>query len=676
MNLASPHTVHQFAREVHEIENLFIGMPDGTQLAARMWLPTDAVDQPVPALLEFLPYRKRDGTVVRDALTHPYLAGHGYACIRVDMRGNGDSDGLMRDEYTQQELDDAQAVIAWLASQAWCTGKVGMFGISWGGFNALQVAALRPPALAAIVTLCSTDDRYEDDIHYKGGTVLNENLGWAATMLAYSSRPPDPMIVGDRWRDMWLQRLEHEPFLLIDWLQHPHRDAYWKHGSVNQDIGAIQAAVLAVGGWNDAYTNAVPRLMRLLQSPRKAIIGPWAHKYPHFAVPGPRIGFLQEMLRWWDQHLKGIATGIMDEPDHRFYIMDAYRPGTFPEHIDGRWVGEPVWGEGQMGHTAWFLNPDRSMGEQPGAEQALSVCSAQTTGFDGGEYCIIWLGPEFPGDQREDDAGSLCFDSPVLQAPLDVVGQPMLDLCFSVDRPVAHVAVRLNDVWPDGAVSRISYHLQNLCMRASRETPSALVPGQRYRMKIKLDDIAWRVPAGHRLRVSISTSYFPMMWPAPEPVTLTVFTGASRIDVPVRQAVADEEAPVWQAPQAAAPVAMNEIQPGWHRREKTVDPATGETRLEIDDDFGEQELLPHGLRLHSVGRERYRIMPNDPLSAVMETHWTESQSRGEWQTRTETFARLSATTTHWQLWAKIEAYEGGQLVFSKTFEKEIERRLQ
>ena len=234
-------TIKNFPRKMKEVENFWIAMSDGVKLAARMWMPADAEKNPVPALLEYLPYRKRDGTIVRDALTHPYFAGHGYAAIRVDMRGNGDSDGLMQDEYAKQEQDDALEVIAWIARQKWCTGKVGMFGISWGGFNALQVAARKPPALKAIVTLCSTDDRYEDDIHYKGGSLLNENLGWAATMLAYSSRPPDPKIVGNQWRKMWMERLKNEPFLLIPWLKHPHRDAYWKHGSVCEDFGAIEA---------------------------------------------------------------------------------------------------------------------------------------------------------------------------------------------------------------------------------------------------------------------------------------------------------------------------------------------------------------------------------------------------------------------------------------------------
>jgi uncharacterized protein len=670
-----PNTVTSFPRKVKETENIFITLSDGTKLAARMWMPVDAAKHPVPALLEYLPYRKRDGTHVRDALTHPYLAGHGYACIRVDMRGNGDSDGLMEDEYTQRELDDAVEVIAWLASQRWCNGKVGMFGISWGGFNALQVAALRPPELKAIVTLCSTDDRYEDDIHFKGGTVLNENSGWAATMLAYSSRPPDPKIVGTKWKKMWLERLKNQPYLLATWLKHPHRDAFWKHGSISEDWSKITVPVLAVGGWNDAYSNAIPRMMKMLRCPRKAIIGPWAHKYPHFAVPHPQIGFLQEMLRWWDQHLKDSVTGIMSEADYRVYIMDAYKPGSFPDKIEGRWVNEHYWGMGNMSLKTWYLT-EKGISGAKGEEKRFSICSKQTTGFDGGEYCIIWLGPEFPGDQRQDDADSLTFDTPPLADDLDVVGQPMLNLEFSVNKPVAHVAVRLNDVWPSGEVSRITYHLQNLCMRESREYPTPLEPGKRYKMKIKMDDIAWRVPKGHRLRVSICTTYFPMMWPVAEPVTLTVYAGATEILVPVRKPLMAEKPVEWKEPEAAVPVKLRELVKASSTREITTNPETGAKQLGIVDDFGTQLIDEIGLEIRACGREAYSIMPDDPLSAVMETHWTEARKRGTWSVRTETYSRLTATRTHWKLWAKIDAFEGKKLIFTKEFNEDIERRLQ
>jgi predicted acyl esterase len=136
--------VTEFAYKVREIEHCLIPLKDGTQLAARIWLPEVAGLQTFPAILEYLPYRKRDGTAVRDALTHPWMAGQGYVCVRVDMRGNGESQGLMADEYLLQEQDDALEVIDWLCQQPWCDGKVGMMGISWGGFNGLQVAGRQP----------------------------------------------------------------------------------------------------------------------------------------------------------------------------------------------------------------------------------------------------------------------------------------------------------------------------------------------------------------------------------------------------------------------------------------------------------------------------------------------------------------------------------------------------
>jgi len=667
-------TVKKFPRKVREIENTFITLPDGTRLAARIWLPTDADKSQVPAILEYLPYRKRDGTHVRDALTHPYIAGHGYACVRVDMRGNGDSEGLLFDEYTQQELDDACDVIAWLRKQSWCSGNVGMMGISWGGFNSLQVAAMRPEGLKAIITLCSTDDRYTDDIHYKGGCLLNENLGWSATMFAYSSRPADPAVVGEAWRADWLARLENQPLLAIDWLKHPHRDAYWKHGSVNENFDAIEAAVLAVGGWNDAYTNAVPRLVGNLESPAKGIIGPWAHKYPHFAVPEPRIGFLQEALRWWDQWLKGINTQVENDPAFRTYIMDVRRPGGSVSRIPGRWVSDGQWPFDKGEVQRWHLNAG-GLAQEKGRATKLAHQSPQNVGGDGGEYCIIWLGPEFSGDQRHDDSGSLTFDSAPLAKPMDLVGAPELTLKFSADRPVAHVAVRLNSIWPDGAVSRLTYAVFNLCHRESHEHPQALEPGKVYTVKIKLDDVACALPKGHKLRVSLSTSYWPMIWPAPEPVTLQVHTAATFIDLPVRAARRSDTAPAFAAPEAAPPVKLTSLSEAFNRREITRDQATGETQLTIVDDFGRSTIADLDLTTWACGREKYSILPGDPLSARQECHWTEERSRGDWKVRTETYSAMRASATHWYITGRLEAFENDTLVLSRHWDTKVKRNL-
>ena len=257
--------VTQFPHSVSVTEHLWITLQDGTRLAARMWLPLSASQQPVPAILEYIPYRKRDGTRTRDEPMHGYFAGQGYAVLRVDMRGSGESDGLLEDEYLLQEQEDALEVIDWISQQSWCSGAVGMMGKSWGGFNCLQLAARRPPALKAIITVCSTDDRYNDDIHYKGGCLLNDNLWWGGIMLAYQSRPQDPALVGESWYQDWLNRLENMPFFPALWMDHPLKDAYWKHGSVGEDWSAIQCPVMAVGGWADSYSNAVFRLMDNLE---------------------------------------------------------------------------------------------------------------------------------------------------------------------------------------------------------------------------------------------------------------------------------------------------------------------------------------------------------------------------------------------------------------------------
>jgi putative CocE/NonD family hydrolase len=666
--------IDQFPRAVREIENEWITLSDGCRLAARIWLPEDAGTKPVPAILEYLPYRKRDGTIVRDHLTHPYFAGHGYACVRVDMRGSGDADGVLEDEYSAKELADGVEVINWIAAQDWCTGKVGMMGISWGGFNGLQIAALEPEPLKAIITLCSTDDRYADDIHYKGGCLLNENLGWGATMLAYSSRAPDPLLYGDKWFDAWMERLEGEPFLAARWLKHQRRDGYWKRGSVCEDYSRIKAAVLAVGGWNDAYSNAIPRMVNGLTSPVRAIIGPWTHKYPHFAVPEPRIGFLQEALRWWDFWLKGEATGVLREPAVRAYIMDSYAPQGLPDRLPGRWIAEGAWPGPLIEPNRLYLTPG-GLSPEPGEETALNICSPQTTGRDGGEFCVIWLGPEFAGDQTRDDAGSLIFDTPPLGMDLDIVGAPELELEFTSDRPVAHIAVRLNDVRPDGQVTRITYALQNLTHLASHEFPQALEPGERYFARIKLDDIAWHLPEGHRLRLSISTAYWPMMWPAPEPVTLTVHSARSWLTVPARSPLPGEKEPSFPEPVSAPPVKLEELRPEFHKREQKEDPDTGAITLEIVDDFGLYREKNHGLVSGGVGRETHTIHPDDPLSAKMTTHWTEEMIRDDVHVRTETFSAMTSSKTHFHLTARIEAYLNDELVFERDFAEEIERDL-
>lgn len=656
--------VTAFPHSVTEHPDMGIVLSDGTRLSARVWMPEG--DGPFPALLEFLPYRKRDGTVARDALTHPYFAGHGYACFRVDMRGNGDSEGLMEDEYSPQELADACEVIDWIAGQGWSNGAVGMMGISWGGFNSLQVAALQPKPLKAIITLCSTVDRYADDIHFKGGCLLNENLGWGATMWAYSSRSPDPGL-RQGWHEMWKERLEAEPFLPAHWLDHQRRDAYWKHGSVCEDFSKIKAAVLAVGGWGDSYKNAVPQLVENIDGPVKGIVGPWVHKYPHFAVPHPQIGFLQEALRWWDKWLKGVETGVESDPAYRVYLMDGVRPASWYSERPGRWIAEPSWPSPQVENRAMALGPS-TLGQ--GAPMAITLASPQDCGMDGGEFCAIWLGPEMPGDQRRDDAFSACFDSAALDLT-DIVGAPVLTLKLRSDKPQAQVAVRLNHIHPDGASTRITWGVLNLTHRDSHEFPQKLTPGKEIEVRIALDHIAYRLPAGHRLRVAVSSNYWPMIWPAPEQATLTLTGG--HLDLPVRTKSASADEVTFEPSEGAAPLRQREIRPDSHVRRTEIDQRTGIVSLIIEDDFGEAENLDHGGIAGSVARERWDIHPDDPLSARGQAHWTEVIERDGTRLRTEAICGMTSDATHFHLTARMEAYENETLVFERDFERSIPR---
>lgn len=653
--------------QIVETPDMQITMSDGTRLSARVWMPEDAVQNPVPAILEFLPYRKRDGTVARDALTHPYFASHGYACLRVDMRGNGDSQGLMEDEYTAQELTDAVEVIDWIASQDWCGGTVGMMGISWGGFNALQVAALQPAPLKAIITLCSTTDRFADDIHYKGGCLLNENLGWGATMFSYSSRAPDRALAGENWRDMWMQRLAANPFLSALWLTHQHRDAYWKHGSICEDFTTIKAATLAVGGWGDGYKNTVQTLVENLDAPVKGIIGPWIHKYPHFAMPEPRIGFLQEALRWWDKWLKGIETGVTDDPDLRLFLMQSEPPKPWYETRAGHWIDQDFRGAPRkvLHLSNSGLTPD------PSPLQTSINCPAGT-GADSGEYCAIWAGPDLPGDQQRDDAQSVCFDTDLLADDIAIVGAPDITLTLTSDAPVAQIAVRLNDVHPDGKVSRITYGVLNLCHRDSAETPSPMPVGIPVSITLKLDQIAYQIPAGHRLRVSISNAYWPLIWPAPTPTNLTLTAGHISL---VLQKDGGKDPDRFEPPEAAPAWEAKVLRQGTNQRETTTDPKTGVTTLHIIDDFGDVEDLEHGLITGTIAKEWWDIHPDDPLSARGRTHWSDILQRGDWKLRTETHTEMWSDTTSFYLKAHIKAYENETLVFEDDMQHSIPRNL-
>ena len=668
----------EFPHKIRKVEHFWIMLKDGCRLAARMWLPADAEAKPVPAVLEYIPYRKRDGTRGRDEPMHGYFAGHGYAAVRVDMRGSGESDGLLQDEYLQLELDDAVEVIDWIARQPWCDGKVGMMGKSWGGFNCLQVAAMRPTALKAVLSVCSTDDRYADDIHYMGGCLLNDNHWWGAIMLAYQSRPADPLLFGDGWRDNWLKRLDEMPFWPALWMRHPTRDDYWRHGSICEDYGAVQCPVMLIGGWADAYTNAIPRMLEHLAVPRRAIIGPWAHLYPHDGVPGPAIGFLQEAVKWWDHWLKGAKNGAMDGPMLWTWLEDGARPVTTTAYRDGRWVADQTWPSPNVQMQTWLLG-NRTLAQTPQSAGDLSICSPQSVGLACGEWMGAGCPGEMPADQRMDDSGSLTFDSAPLTQDLDLLGVPALELEFSVDRPVAQVGVRLSDLFPDGAVQRATYAVFNLNHLGGHDKPQRLEPGKRYRARINLNALGHRFAAGHRLRLAISTTYWPLIWPTPERVTLTVHTSGTRLELPARAPQSLDGTKPFAAPESAPLAPVSKVADGRIKREVHQDLVSGAVTYVTDVEggvfgdgifrFDEIDTVVN----HAMRRE-LTIHPDDPLSAHYRIVQSHDLTREGWDIRVETDTVLTSTRAELILTGRLDAFENGKRVASRNWREAVARK--
>lgn len=652
----------QIAVEI--IPDMLIPLPDGTQLSARVWMPASASDTPLPAIIEYLPYRKSDGTAARDHGMHAHFAAHGYVCLRIDRRGCGESEGLFDDEYSEGELSDGVDLIHWIAEQPWCNGRVGIQGISWGGFTGVQIAARAPEPLRAVISIGTTADRYHDDIHYKGGIQLSENIGWAATITSWLSTPPDPALRPDTWRETWLKRLEHTPFVAERWVAHPTRDAYWKHGSICEDYAAIKAPVLAICGQQDGYRNAPAAMAEGLNGEVKAILGPWGHKYPNISTIGPSIDYLGEALRWWDRWLKDAETGVEYDSNYRAYVMDSippnngltFRPGSW-RGLSGGEVERQVLGfsEKAMGKAEPFsaiLEPDLRCGE--GA----------------GEYFPFGLGPfEMPEDQIADDARSLCFDTVALVEDTEVIGAPKLSLTLRSDTPKGQVIARLCDLRPDGTSHLISIGLLNLAFREGFETAEPMEPGADYQIALSLDQAAYRLPKGHRLRVALSSSYWPYCWPEPGFGQLTVTLGA--LELPILTSYAGA-AVNFDAPKPMEERKYRQI------RDKTADKTRtmaedGTITLRVHGDHGAQEDVETGLINGSAMAELWSIHPDDPSSAVADITWDRMLGRGDWKIETRVTSQMRGLRDHFEITQTLEAWENGTLIFARIWAAKVPR---
>jgi len=498
------------------IERTFIPMKDGVKLAVTLYVPDGAAARArFPALLEYLPYRKDDDTLAGDYGIHTYFAKRGFVGARVDIRGFGASEGAPPDrEYSAQEQQDGDEVIAWLARQPWSSGKVGMLGISWGGFNSIQMALRKPPALKAILATEATEELFMEDVHDIDGVFHFDEFELTMDLDQGRSGAPDfsldEAVIGPRM---------NSPPWSLKYLHHQHDDGFWR--APEHPIEQLEIPAFLIGGFQDGYRDSIPRMLEKVKAPLKAWIGPWNHNYPNGSDYGPLYEWRDQAVRWFDYWLKGRDTGIRTDPRLVVYLQHWHPPESKPQDVPGEWRAEQ-WPPNGLSPTTLYFQPDHRLepeNRRLGTDRLSFVPSA---GVEAG----FWWG-ELLTDQRPVDAYSLVYDSEVLDDELPMLGRARVMLQVSADAPLADWFVRLSDVAPDGRVTLVTGAGINGALRDSIAHPSELTPGKIYPLSLELHFASWLFPKGHRIRIAVSNALWPMMWPTPYPMTTSLALGGS-----------------------------------------------------------------------------------------------------------------------------------------------------
>ena len=670
-------------------------MRDGVELSANLWRPLAGPDDPpatrFPAILELIPYGKDNWRRNADIGRGEYFARRGFALCRVDVRGTGSSGGIALDEYTDDETRDGFELVEWLAEQPWCSGNVGMWGISYGGFTSIQVAKLRPPHLKAIVPVMATDDRYLTDVHYIGGCVTASELSqYAVSQVAMNAMPPDAGFRGAGWRDEWLARLEATPPWLVTWLRNQHDGPYWRPGSLAPDYDAIDAAILNIGGWMDSYVDAALRMQALCRAPSRTLVGNWVHSLPATATPGPNVDELHEMVRFFDRWLNGVDVGPA-EPPLVWFERDHAPPEPFPAVLPGRWraaaayphpaveVRELGFASGPLPLVGRLLAPGEPAGDPPG-EGVERFAHRATVGTWGS---LSWgAGGEPNGlgrDLRPDEAFGPTFTSEPLDSPMSILGVPEVVLALAAGAPIATAVVRLTDVAPDGSSAQVTAGILNLTHRHSHESPEALEPGRIETIHVTMRPAGYRFEPGHRIRVSVASSAWPIVWPSPFPCELEIHVGGdapSRLVLPVVPPAGgpgDLPVPAFKVtpPDVRDPSrGGSSDRPRWEVTHDVIDRAVTVT---IHD--GGEEILHDGRRLYAAETLTLTARDDDPARAVMDAdvvyRWWEHEGAIEIRAR----SLQTSTATDFDLSVTLEVDVDGDAFFRRRWDERVPRRL-
>ena len=514
-----------------DINEAWITMSDGIRLAADIYWPLeyDRKDR-FPVLLEYLPYRKNESRARNHSL-YSYFLKRGYIVARVDMRGTGNSEGkTIPYEYSDIELDDGEEVINWLSRQEWSTGDVGMFGISWGGFNSIQMAMRNPPALKAFVSVMATEYLYQEDVHYMDGIMVAGD-SWMMSNDLYNALPGAPKFEMDE--DWFTNRFNIEPSVYT-YMRQQRDGEFWDRASARGKYDLIQVPGYHIGGWYDGYRNSLPRMLENVEAPTKAMIGPWDHDFPHNAALQPQVEWRAEAVRWFDQWLKDIDTGILEEPDFAVYIRDYHPPDDSLERIPGFWRWENGWPIKRIETQNWYVLENHKLSTIPGTNDIHTLENIPSIGLEGGGPTMWW--GSIPPDQRPMDENSLVYDSETLVETIEILGRPVAKLHVSANAKRANWVVRISDIAPDGQITQVAGAAFNGTHRNSSRDPEDIIPGEKFPLNIELHFTSWVFNEGHKIRVAISNAQWPMLWPSALPVITSLEIGGKKgayIELPI-----------------------------------------------------------------------------------------------------------------------------------------------
>ncbi|HEV8199958.1 MAG TPA: CocE/NonD family hydrolase, partial [Candidatus Polarisedimenticolia bacterium] len=308
--------------------------------------------------------------------------------------------------------------------------------------------------------------------------------------------------------------------------------AFWDRTTLKRRYESIRIPTFVIGGWYDGYRDSVPRILEHVKAPVKAMVGPWSHCWPHDAYPKPGMEWRHEAVRWFDRWLKGMKTGIDDEPKLAVFVRRWHPPGPRLEgNAPGDWRYEDGWPLARGRERVLFPRADQTLADAPAEATQHRLRYVPTSGVEIGGP-VMWWGDVAP-DQRPSDAYSLVYDSAPVTEEVEILGLPHAVLEVSADAPLARWFARLSDVAPDGTVTLVAGAGFNGAHRESSRDPKAIEPGKTFTINIEMHFTSWVFQPGHRLRLAVSNAMWPMIWPTPSTMTTTLALAGTRLVLPI-----------------------------------------------------------------------------------------------------------------------------------------------